>query len=194
MGQTPPFGRHAVMSAVDLKADKPRTGPKVSEVPFSDIAPYSLWRPQKRLASDYRRGYAKDQFVTVMDVNALSGTDNAGSLFNLSFLPGGDPRLFGTRSLRRTKAALIYRRTGDLRAVQLLLGHTKIESTVRFLGSRSMTISQSLSRSMSELPGQGGPALPLSLWQFSATCGRGITSEHWSRSRDRCGTCHALLL
>jgi integrase len=47
---------------------------------------------------------------------------------------GLDPRLFGTHSLRRTKATLIYRRTGNLRAVQLLLGHTKIESTVRYLG------------------------------------------------------------
>ena len=47
---------------------------------------------------------------------------------------GLDPQLFGTHSLRRTKATLIYRRTGNLRAVQLLLGHTKIESTVRYLG------------------------------------------------------------
>src|SRR4051812_41213325 len=47
---------------------------------------------------------------------------------------GLDPRLFGTHSLRRSKATLIYRRTGNLRAVQLLLGHTKIESTVRYLG------------------------------------------------------------
>ena len=47
---------------------------------------------------------------------------------------GLDPPKFGTRSLRRTKATLIYRRTGNLRAVQLLLGHTKIESTVRYLG------------------------------------------------------------
>jgi integrase len=47
---------------------------------------------------------------------------------------GLDPGLFGTHSLRRTKATLIYRRTGNLRAVQLLLGHTKIESTVRYLG------------------------------------------------------------
>jgi integrase len=47
---------------------------------------------------------------------------------------GLDPRLFGTHSLRRTKATLIYRRTGNLRAVQPLLGHTKIESTVRYLG------------------------------------------------------------
>ncbi len=47
---------------------------------------------------------------------------------------GLDPKLFGTHSLRRTKATLIYRRTGNLRAVQLLLGHTRIESTVRYLG------------------------------------------------------------
>ena len=46
---------------------------------------------------------------------------------------GLDPNLFGTHSLGRTKATLIYRRTGNLRAVQLLLGH-KIESTVRYLG------------------------------------------------------------
>ena len=42
--------------------------------------------------------------------------------------------LLGTHSLRRSKATLIYRPTGNLRAVQLLLGHTKIESTVRYLG------------------------------------------------------------
>lgn len=47
---------------------------------------------------------------------------------------GLDPLKYGTHSLRRTKATLIYRRTGNLRAVQLLLGHTKIESTVRYLG------------------------------------------------------------
>jgi integrase len=47
---------------------------------------------------------------------------------------GLDPALYGTHSLRRTKVALIYRRTGNLRAVQLLLGHTKLDSTVRYLG------------------------------------------------------------
>ena len=41
---------------------------------------------------------------------------------------------YGTHSLRRTKAAIIYKQTGNLRAVQILLGHTKIESTVRYLG------------------------------------------------------------
>jgi integrase len=47
---------------------------------------------------------------------------------------GLDDRGFGTHSLRRTKVAQLYRKTGNLRAVQLLLGHAKIETTVRYLG------------------------------------------------------------
>jgi integrase len=47
---------------------------------------------------------------------------------------GADPQEYGTHSLRRTKATLIYRRPKNLRAVQLLLGHIKLESTVRYLG------------------------------------------------------------
>lgn len=47
---------------------------------------------------------------------------------------GLHPHPFGTHSLRRTKATLSYRRIGNLRPVQLILGHTKIESTVRYLG------------------------------------------------------------
>ena len=47
---------------------------------------------------------------------------------------GLDPHKYGTQSLRRTKAAQIYKTTGNLRAVQLLLGHTKLESTIRYLG------------------------------------------------------------
>jgi len=47
---------------------------------------------------------------------------------------GLDPAMYGTHTLRRTKASLIYRRTKNLRAVQLLLGHTKLESTSRYLG------------------------------------------------------------
>jgi integrase len=45
-----------------------------------------------------------------------------------------DPSAFGTHSLRRTKVALVYKKTGNLRACQLLLGHRKLESTVRYLG------------------------------------------------------------
>lgn len=48
---------------------------------------------------------------------------------------GLDPAAYGTQTLRRTKASLIYRRTKNLFAVQLLLGHTKLESTVRYLGT-----------------------------------------------------------
>jgi integrase len=47
---------------------------------------------------------------------------------------GLDSANYGTHTMRRTKASLIYKRTKNLRAVQLLLGHTKLESTVRYLG------------------------------------------------------------
>ena len=47
---------------------------------------------------------------------------------------GLDPTVYGTHTMRRTKATLIYKRTKNLRAVQILLGHTKLESTVRYLG------------------------------------------------------------
>ncbi len=47
---------------------------------------------------------------------------------------GLDPTAYGTHTMRRTKASWIYRRTKNIRAVQLLLGHTKLESTVRYLG------------------------------------------------------------
>jgi integrase len=44
------------------------------------------------------------------------------------------PEEYGTHSLRRTKASIIYKATGNLRAIQILLGHAKIENTVRYLG------------------------------------------------------------
>ena len=47
---------------------------------------------------------------------------------------GLDPTAYGTHSMRRTKATLLYRRTKNLRAIQLLLGHSKLDSTVRYLG------------------------------------------------------------
>jgi integrase len=52
------------------------------------------------------------------------------SITGIGLRPGD----YGTHSLRRTKASIIYKATGNLRAVQILLGHTKIESTVRYLG------------------------------------------------------------
>jgi integrase len=49
-------------------------------------------------------------------------------------LVGLDPSAYGTHSMRRTKVSLLYKKMGNLRACQLLLGHTKLESTVRYLG------------------------------------------------------------
>ena len=59
---------------------------------------------------------------------------------------GLEPSACDTHSLRRTKVAEIYKKTGNLRAVQLLLGHTKMDSTVRYLGvelEEALTISES---------------------------------------------------
>ena len=47
---------------------------------------------------------------------------------------GLDKREYGTHSMRRTRASMIYKATANLRAVQILLGHTNIENTVRYLG------------------------------------------------------------
>ena len=58
-----------------------------------------------------------------------------GAWFGTSVVSIGlEPSGYGPHSMRRTKVAEIYRKTGNLRAVQLLLGHTKIDSTVRYLG------------------------------------------------------------
>jgi len=65
--------------------------------------------------------------------NAENG--KRGSLFRPSVVSVGlQPSGYGTHSMRRTKVAEIYRKTGNLRAVQLLLGHTKVDSIVRYLG------------------------------------------------------------
>lgn len=72
---------------------------------------------------------------------------------------GLDPCFYGTHSLRRTKATLIYKKTGNLRAVQLLLGHTKIEST----GSRSTTPLPWPSKSTSETGAEQTRSAPQSM-------------------------------
>ena len=60
---------------------------------------------------------------------------------------GLEPSAYGTHSMRRTKVAQLYKKTGNLRAVQLLLGHTKMDSTVRYLGVEledALTISETV--------------------------------------------------
>ena len=81
----------------------------------------------RRVAGDYLFTGRKGERCLTTRQYARLVSDWIGSI-------GLDPSLFGRHSLRRTKATLIYRRTGNLRAVQLLLGHTKIESTIRYLG------------------------------------------------------------
>lgn len=69
---------------------------------------------------------------------------------------GLDCREYGTHSMRRTKASLIYKATGNLRAVQILLGHTNIENTVRYLGvdvDDALTLSERID--MSRMPAFG---------------------------------------
>jgi integrase len=59
---------------------------------------------------------------------------------------GLDPNLYGTHSMRRTKATLVYAKTKDIRAVQLLLGHTRVDNTIRYLGVEledAITLSES---------------------------------------------------
>lgn len=70
----------------------------------------------------------------VTDTGHLSTRQYARILSGWVNSIGLDAAAYGTHTMRRTKATLIYRRTKNLRAVQLLLGHTKLESTVRYLG------------------------------------------------------------
>jgi len=84
-----------------------------------------------------RRGGALDDFVFPSRVDRtghISTRQYARLVDEWVEAIGLNKEDYGTHSLRRTKAALIYKQTGNLRAVQILLGHTKIESTVRYLG------------------------------------------------------------
>ncbi len=84
-----------------------------------------------------RRGGSLDDFVFPSRVNRaghLSARQYARLVDEWVSAVGLNAREFGTHSLRRTKASLIYKATGNLRAVQILLGHSKIENTIRYLG------------------------------------------------------------
>ena len=80
--------------------------------------------------------------VSYQRPECLTGLKSVGPRYSLDFAcsrPTNPTRDTGQPcgppvSLRRTKTSIIYKATGNLRAVQLLLGHTKIESTVRYLG------------------------------------------------------------
>lgn len=84
-----------------------------------------------------RRGGDLEDFVfpsRIDRANHLSTRQYARLVDEWVVGTGLRPEEYGTHSLRRTKASIIYKATGNLRAVQILLGHTKIENTVRYLG------------------------------------------------------------
>jgi len=84
-----------------------------------------------------RKGLSADDwlFPSRMEAGAhLTTRQYARLVDQWVLLVGLDASAYGTHSLRRTKVSLLYKKTGNLRACQLLLGHTKLESTVRYLG------------------------------------------------------------
>ena len=129
------------LAMFNLAIDSKLRGCDVVALKVEDVAPggYALDRATVR---QKKTGQPVRFELTELTRQAIDGYISASGMKTGQFLfPGRrgagiglDPHLFGTHSLRRTKASLIYRRTGNLRAVQILLGHTKIESTVRYLG------------------------------------------------------------
>ena len=152
-------GRILELALFNLAIDSKLRGCDVVAVKVDDVAPngYAVARATVRQKKTGRpvRFELTEQTRQVVDVYLKAASKKPGEFLFTSRRRRGqgmttrqyarfvsewivgiglDPHVFGTHSLRRTKATLIYRRTGNLRAVQLLLGHTKIESTVRYLG------------------------------------------------------------
>jgi len=100
---------------------------------------FEITAPTRDHASglDQHAGLCSDDFLFP---SRIHGSPHLGTRQYTRILKGWigelglDTAAYPTHSIRRTKATLIYRRTKNLRAVQLLLGHTKLESTVRYLG------------------------------------------------------------
>ena len=100
---------------------------------------FEITAPTREAVSEWIKmaALANDDFLFPSRVNDLPhlGTRQYARILD-SWIEeiGLDPTAYGTHTMRRTKASLIYRRTKNIRAVQLLLGRTKLESTVRYLG------------------------------------------------------------
>lgn len=131
------LGRTRDLAIFNLAIDSKLRGCDVVSLKVEDVAPhgYALERATVRQKKTGRSVRFEFLFCARPDSGQCMSTRQYSRLVSLWVtMIGLDPGLYGTHSLRRTKATLIYRRTGNLRAVQLLLGHTKIESTVRYLG------------------------------------------------------------
>ena len=89
--------------------------------------------PGQRLRQTGMTGHVRPEYSRSSDTH-LSGRQYSRIVKGWATSVGLDPSRYGTHSLRRTKATLIYKRTKNIPAIQLLLGHTKLESTVRYLG------------------------------------------------------------
>jgi integrase len=151
-------GRKRDLALFNLAVDSKLRGCDVVSIRVEDIAPrgyavdrasvrqkktghpvkFELTEPTRQALDDYLKATGRQPgqllFAGLKPEGGLTTRQYARLLSEWLAGIGLDPLQFGTHSLRRTKATLIYKRTGNLRAVQLLLGHTKIESTVRYLG------------------------------------------------------------
>lgn len=136
-------GKKRDLALFNLAIDSKLRGCDVVSVRVDDVAPKKTGRPVRFELTDQTR-QAIDEYLRLTGRKAgqflFAGRGDRGGLTTRQYARlvqewvasiGLDAAKFGTHSLRRTKAVLIYRRTGNLRAVQLLLGHSKIESTVR---------------------------------------------------------------
>ena len=134
-------GRTRDLAMFNLAIDSKLRGCDVVAIKVEDVAPhgYAADRAtvrQRKTGRSVRFELTEQTRQAIDDYIHLAGKKVGEFLFVGRRGQGNcmTTLLFGTHSLRRTKATLIYRRTGNLRAVQILLGHTKIESTVRYLG------------------------------------------------------------
>ena len=152
-------GRTRDLAMFNLAIDSKLRGCDVVAIKVEDVAPngYAIARAtvrQRKTGRPVRFELTEQTRQAVDDYLKAAGKNPGQFLFTSRCRPseamttrqyarlvgkwiagiGLDLHVFGTHSLRRTKATLIYRRTGNLRAVQLLLGHTRVESTVRYLG------------------------------------------------------------
>jgi integrase len=120
-------GEHVSSRAIVMQQKTQR--PAQFEITEQTRSALAVWIHRAQLRSeDYlfpSRLHRSDHLSTRQYARIVKGWVKAAGL---------DPAMYGTHTMRRTKASLIYRRTKNLRAVQLLLGHTKLESTVRYLG------------------------------------------------------------
>ena len=115
---------------VRVKVVQKKTG---TEVAF-EINPETAASLSARIAASGKLGF--DRLFTPLGggQQRLSTRQYERLVKNRVQLCGLDPMKYGTHSLRRTKVALLYKQTGNLRAAQLLLGHKSIENTARYLG------------------------------------------------------------